>query len=233
MFERRDLSAEMAQLRVERRAADGPPIITGYGGVYYRAGEEGTQFRLFPDMIERIMPGAFDAAVREDDVRSFFNHQESQMLGRRRPGDSKPTLTLSVDAVGLVYAATPPATIVPANLPELIERRDVDGSSMQFNVNAGTAKRGRAVWVEEIIDGISVSVREVYDLELREVGPVVLPTYTATTAERRGESRDYRALVAERDQARRQAEVPGARISEEELRARQLDVDAFLHRLND
>lgn len=219
--ERRHLSPNLARLSAR---ADGAPVIEGYAAVFYRAGDPGTEYRLWPDLWERIMPGAFDEAIREDDVRSFYNHDRNHMLGR----SSSETLALSVDAIGLRYAATPPANLSPANLLELIERGDVDGSSFQFLADSAIAKRGKVVWTTEVIDGQTVDIREIHSLELFEVGPVVWQAYGGTTTgvRSRGElealdlqrkpAKDARAALASASQA-------GAPPSEIEMRARQVE----------
>lgn len=176
-FSRRDLPRATSQLRAEKRG--GKPVIVGYAAVFYKEGDTGTEFRLATDMVERIMPGAFDAALREDDVRALFNHERSNLLGRRKPGDSSATLRLSVDDVGLLYEIDPPDTQVARDLLVSLERGDVDGSSFQFDVyTSWGAKRGDVTWRE--INGLSV--REIRSLELLDVGPVVFPAYAGTSS---------------------------------------------------
>jgi len=150
--------------------------ITGYGAVYYRAGEPGTEYWLWNDTVERIMPGAFDEAIRTNaDVRSAFNHDFNFLLGRT----SSKTLALSVDAIGLKYDVTPPAT--RADVLESVQRRDVSGSSFMFVPISTT-------WKEERVDNSTIYIREITNVELYEVGPVGWPAYEATTAEARGDT---------------------------------------------
>ena len=73
-------------------------MIEGYAAVFYD-GTERTEFRLGPNMVERIHPGAFDEAFRDDDVVALFNHDQSLIIGRRSAG----TLRLSLDARGARY----------------------------------------------------------------------------------------------------------------------------------
>lgn len=176
-FARRDLTRATSQLRAEKRG--GKQVIVGYAAVFYKEGDPGTEFRLWSDMVERIMPGAFDAALREDDVRALFNHERNNLLGRRKPGDSSATLRLSVDDVGLLYEIDPPDTQVARDLLTSLERGDVDGSSFQFDVytNYG-AKRGDITWRETN----GVTIREIRSLELLDVGPVVFPAYASTSS---------------------------------------------------
>ena len=43
--------------------------------------------KLGDKIMERIMPGAFDRALEEDnDVLGLFNHDQNQLLGRRSIG---------------------------------------------------------------------------------------------------------------------------------------------------
>lgn len=172
---RRCLPPVAARLAVARRD-DGPSTITGYGAVFYREGDEGTEFRLWADIVERIRPGAFDRAIREDDVRSFFNHDPNWVLGRNRAG----TLRLSVDQVGLRYEIDAPDTqAVRDHVISPIERGDLDGSSFMFIPR-------RVTW-EEVSDGEqALVIRWIEEVELWEVGPVVFPAYESTTSGVRG-----------------------------------------------
>lgn len=182
-------------IQLQERADDQPAKISGYGAVFYD-GTEGSQYRLWDDFVERIMPGAFDRAIREQqDVRSFFNHDANWILARTAAG----TLGLSIDAVGLRYEIQPPDTQAGRDVLESIRRRDVTGSSFMFiatDVN----------WRNE--DG--VTIREIAGVDLWEVGPVVFPAYDGTTSELRSQ---LRKLV---DEERRRC-TPGPRV-EIELR---------------
>lgn len=153
-------------LKVETRGDDEQAVIVGYGAVFHRADDAGTEYRLWEDVFERIMPGAFDEI---GDVRSFFNHNPDTVLGRTTSG----TLALSVDDDGLRYEVTPPQTA--RHVVESVERGDVTGSSFMFVPTSTT-------WREEERDGRTVSIREINSVELFEVGPVTFPAYEATSA---------------------------------------------------
>lgn len=159
-----------------RADAQQPSRIAGYGAVYYRAGDAGTEYWLWDDVVERIMPGAFDQAIAENvDCRSCYNHDFNLLLGR----STAKTLTLSVDAVGLRYEVTPPAA--RADVIDLVNRRDVTGSSFMFQPTVTT-------WREEKLPtGATLFVREINSVgvNLYELGPVAWPAYEATTAEAR------------------------------------------------
>lgn len=203
-IERRDMQHAASKPGIETRA-DGGKVITGYAAVFYRAGDAGTEYRLFDDMYERIMPGAFDAAVREDDVRGMFDH--SDLLGRKASG----TLRLSVDQVGLRYEIDAPSTGIGPMVMEYLERGDVDGSSFAFSTRG---KRGKVEWIEETRNGVTVEIRQIKEVELYDVGPVVFPAYKATTAAARSE--DLEAIKRELAEHRRNG----------------VDVDAIAKRLD-
>lgn len=150
-----------------RAAEEGQPAtISGYGAVFYDAADPGTEYRIWDDLVERIMPGAFDRAIREDDVRSFFNHNPDMILGRSTAG----TLKLSVDAKGLRYEVQPPAS--RADVIESLYRGDVSGSSFMFIADDVQFR---------ITDGVEIV--EILAVRLLEVGPVVFPAYQSATSE--------------------------------------------------
>jgi HK97 family phage prohead protease len=191
-LERRFLAAPLCRAQVVARAEGEPPKITGYAAVFYNSADAGTQYELWSDLVERIMPGAFDRALREDDVRALFNHDPSLLLGRTEPG----TLKLAVDAVGLRYEIDPPATQLGRDVAESIKRGDLSGSSFSFIADAVTWRK----------QADAPTVREVVSVRLFDVGPVTFPAYTATSAQARsgqwpGTSgqQDREALLAERD----------------------------------
>lgn len=167
-------------LPAEYRSEGSTRTISGYAAVFYRAGDPATEFRMFDDFIERIHPGAFDAALRDDDVMGLFDHRSDRVLGRRRPGVQNPTMRLSVDERGLRYEIDLPEA--ESGLGEQVARGDITGSSFGFSVMVDWgAKRGRVVWEE--VDG--VTVRNIHDLTLIDVGPTVFPAYDGSTAEAR------------------------------------------------
>jgi HK97 family phage prohead protease len=155
---------------IETRA-DGRPTIVGYASVFYREDDPGTEYRLWSDVVERIMPSAFDRAVKEDDVRGLFNHDPNQILGRNGAG----TLRLSVDKVGLRYEIDPPDTAQAAAVVEAIRRGDVTGSSFGFLPDANTIR-------EERRDGKWVTIVEREAVRLFDVSPVTFPAYESASA---------------------------------------------------
>ena len=175
------------------KRADGAPVIVGYASVFYVPGDPGTAYRMWDDIEERIMPGAFDRAVREgDDVRGLFNHDASHVLGRTKSG----TVRLSVDAKGLRYEIDPPDTQAGRDTVKLIERGDVSASSFGF-IPEDTTYR------EEAREGkSSLYVIERNSVRLFDVSPVTFPAYEGTEATTREALADLekqvRAEIAKR-----------------------------------
>lgn len=169
-MERRTTDQANARVRIEDRAEGQSPRIVGYAAVYYD-GTERTEYKIFDDLVERIMPGAFDRALSEKhDARALFNHQPDNVLGRVSAG----TVRLESDSVGLKYIIEPGDTTIAKDVMEHIRRGDVQGSSFRFHAT------GQA-W--KTLNG--VDFREVTDVDLGDVGPVTYPAYEATTADLR------------------------------------------------
>lgn len=203
------LPQRIANVQCERRKDGGEegklPTITGYAAVYWRKGDPGTEYRLLPDLVERIMPGAFKTAVQEDDVRSMLNHSPAFLLGRSSSG----TARFTEDKIGLRFEVDPPNTEAGRTAVELVGRGDVDGASFQFLAH-GRAKRGRVVWVEEKdSEGRTLDIREIHELELFEGGPVDFPAYEGTSAQLRS-----REMIAEIDAERRRVRTHGMTAAE-------------------
>ena len=158
------------EIKVETRA-DGGSMLVGYGAVFYREGEAGTEYRLGPDVVERISPTAFSRALSEkQNVRGAFNHDPNVVLGSTEAG----TMRLSVDARGLKYEIDynekDPDHV---RVKEKISRGDVKGSSFAFSLNGKGGQR-----FEKAKD---YDVRNILDVDLFDVGPVTYPAYEGTT----------------------------------------------------
>jgi uncharacterized protein len=151
---------------VQSRAGGGGQRIVGYAAVFYNPSDPGTEYRLMDDVVERIMPGAFARALREDDVRGLFNH-DGLPLGRTGAG----TMRLSVDAKGLRYEIDPPDTTAARDLLASLARGDVTGSSFSFLPRATTTRRDNGSYILER-----------NDVRLFDVGPVTFPAYPSSMA---------------------------------------------------
>lgn len=206
-IERRNCAA--AEVRIEGDGEDRK--IVGYAAVYYRADDPGTEYTLWGDNVERIMPGAFDRAISEDDTVGLFNHDSNMVLGRRTAG----TMRLTVDDRGLRYEIDPPDTQTGRDVVASLERGDVNGSSFGFKID-------HEEWVSEG-DGVS-NVRLIRGVKLFDVGPVTFPAYTSTAAGMRADTETL-------DEARASLEAwqNGRAAEQAEVRARRMkmkDVDA-------
>lgn len=182
------------EIRIDTQ--DGKTTIVGYGAVFYRSEESGTEYKMFSDLVERIAPTAFDRAIRErHDAAGLFNHDPNQLLGRVSAG----TMRLAVDERGLRYEIDVPDTQAGRDVVESIRRKDVKGSSFAFRVTKQT-------WQEQE-DGPDIRVIE--DLDLFDTGPVVFPAYAGTSTALR--SADGDDVLAARDAWRRERESVSVR----------------------
>lgn len=157
------------------RLADGQAdVISGLAAVFFD-GTERTEFELWKGAKERLMPQAFDRALAEDDVVALFNHDKSQILGRKSAG----TLALAKDQAGLRYKINIGDNDVARRVADYIRRREVRGSSFTFKVTD-----------QEWIRGKTFDIRLVKGVRLVDVGPATFPAYLATTAEAAGYDRN-------------------------------------------
>lgn len=202
-MERRYVPFAHCPVTLEKRGTD-PPVITGLAAVYYD-GTPATEYALFDDLVERIAPGAFDRAMRQDDVRALYNHNPDHLLGRTKAG----TLRLSADPHGLRYEITPPDTQAARDCLANLRAGNLDGSSFSFIPTRIEHERQKG----------GPTVRWVRDCQLFDVGPVTFPAYAASTSCARavGDLAGERALYAEWQ--RSQAAV-SARLAQADARAR-------------
>lgn len=118
---------------------------------------------------ERITPSAFTTTVRGGaDVRALVDHDNGKLLGRT----SNNTLRVVETSAGLAVEIDVPDTSYARDLRELVRRRDVRGLSFGFRVREGGqrfAKEG------------GQTIRELTDVDLREVSVVSLPAYADTS----------------------------------------------------
>jgi HK97 family phage prohead protease len=188
-----------AHVAIERRADESPSIF-GYAAVFYDGTPE-TEYELWTNVRERIMPGAFDRAIGEgDDVRGLFNHDANNLLGR----STAETLALRADDTGLRYDIQPPDTQIGRDVVTMIERGDLTGSSFAFIV---TDEDWRKEDKQEI--------REIRGVQLFDVGPVTYPAYEATTTNLRdsdGALESYRQWQTAQRARRIRAEILQKRI---------------------
>lgn len=171
-MERRILNLDGVKIETRGEGDDEREVITGHAAVFYREDEPGTVYAPFENFEERIMPGSFDRAVKEDDVRALFNHDPNIVLGRTTSG----TLKLSVDKRGLLMEIDPPDSEQGRSVLESIRRGDVSGASFGFVVTD-----------EDMRTEKKKDIREIRGVELYDVSPVTFPAYAGTDTAIRSE----------------------------------------------
>jgi uncharacterized protein len=162
---------------VEIRAEAEKPTLAGYAAVFGQATEIAGLFR------EQIERGAFDEAIRRDDVRALFNHDANYVLGRT----TAKTLRLVEDDKGLRYEVDPPDTQWARDLMVSVQRGDVSQSSFAFEVTSDEwdyGKRGE------------MPLRTIKAVRLYDVSPVTYPAYEATSVSARAMEALDKASVA-------------------------------------
>jgi Escherichia/Staphylococcus phage prohead protease len=156
------------------RAADGSdqePRIEGYGALF---NEETVIYGMFR---ERILPGAFKDSIANDDIRVAFNHSANAILGRT----TAKTATVEEDSKGLRYTAVPPDTQAGRDTVTSIKRRDITGSSFQFEVENDADEE----WDDSPRKQGKLPLRTIKRAKLWECGPVAWPAYESTTVSAR------------------------------------------------
>lgn len=219
-------NADLAAVEV-RTEGDNPKSLGGYGAVFYRASDPGSEYWLWNDLVERLMPGCFDRALKEDDVRSFFNHDPNTILARRA-FQASDTLKLSVDEIGLryemAYDNTDPDHV---SVFGKVRTKKVTGASFMF---VPTAEAYRSETDPETKTRIDII--EVTEVRLYEVGPVVFPAYESATSETRRRMRSD--LTTREREARDRRTAAGLSTSDAERLAlfrSRVKCDAFFRSL--
>jgi uncharacterized protein len=161
-----------AEVRAQKKGegADAKRSIAGYGAVF---GEDYVLYEgKYCKVIERVKPGAFTRTLKEQpDVRCAFNHNPDNVLGRT----ANRTLSLAQDDKGLAYETELDArTRIGQDVYCFVERGDVTGSSFSFGVRKET-------WTETVEDDFATYLREIEDVDLFELGPVLFPAYESTS----------------------------------------------------
>lgn len=155
----RILPLSVSALRMETR--DGKSVLVGLTAPFGKLSED---LGGFQEMIAR---GAFTNALLRSDPVALFNHDPSNLLGRRSAG----TLRLQESYEGLQYEADLPETDIGVRVRTGVMRGDIQGNSFAFRVT-------KDQW-EERSDG--TYLRTVLEVEeLFDVGPVVYPAYPDT-----------------------------------------------------
>lgn len=122
-------------------------------------------------LIERITPTAFTTTIKNgQDVRALVDHDPAKLLGRT----SNQTLRMVETANGLAVEIDIPDVSYARDMRELVRRRDVKHLSFGFRVRGGAAG-------QRFVKEGGTTVRELLDVDLREVSIVAQPAYVDTS----------------------------------------------------
>ena len=122
---------------------------------------------------EVIRPGAFKKTISEGDIRMHWNHNHDYILGRTKPK----TLRLSEDDQGLAFENDMPSNPIAQSFAESVVRGDVDQMSFGFR-----AVRENWIYAQ---DDRELDTRELLEIRLFEISPVVYAAYRQTDVEAR------------------------------------------------
>ena len=172
----------MSQFRAEE--VEGKPIIEGYFIKY------GVETNLFDSVYEEVDAQAVVRSLKENDIRSLFNHDTSLVLGRT----ANKTLTLKSDEIGLYgIVEVNEADSQAMDAYARIKRGDVAGCSFGF-YPLKEERQTREAGGEKYI---------LKEIDLFEVSPCVFPQYTQTEVSAR--KRDIEAMRKEKLETRKQS----------------------------
>ena len=159
------------------RDEDGARRVSGYAAVFDLLSEDLGGFR------ELIRPGAFAKTLQESDVRALWNHDSNYPLGRTSAG----TLRLWEDEHGLGFELALPETSYGKDLAESMRRGDVREMSFAFVAVREDWKAAEGTVVQ----------RDLVEVKLYEVSPVVFPAYPQTSAQVRAKVEEFTGTPAQ------------------------------------
>lgn len=151
---------------IEKRD-DSQDKLSGYAIVFNSLSEP--IFGLFK---ERIMHGALERTLKQDDQLCLWGHDSKYVVGRK----SANTLDLIVDEKGLYFEVTPPKAGWARDLVESVHRGDIKQMSFGFNVYDE-----RWLQDKETIKEHGMPIREILGLDLYEISIVSFPAYTQSS----------------------------------------------------
>ena len=175
-----------------RADEDGERVLRGYAAVFNRWSEDLGWF------IEQIAPGAFKNSLKNDDIRSLWNHDTADVLGR----NMAKTLELKEDDTGLAIKIMLPDTQSGRDHYATVKRGDVSQMSFGFTTIADAWR-----WEKD-----KTPERTLEEVRLWEVSPVTFPAYPDTSIAARSMDHEKKAVFGWRESL--------------DLRRRALDVES-------
>ncbi len=155
---------------IELRSEGGNDYVEGMAVSFETLSSPMMEFSDGSKLYERIKRGALDGCDMTD-VVCLRDHRPDLMLGRSKSG----TLSLTLTDTGLAYKCLLPKMGAGAETRELLERKDITGSSFSWPYDA---------WEYQYteLDNGDV-IREITKIsKLRDVSPVVFPAYPSSVS---------------------------------------------------
>lgn len=154
-------------LQFEEREDNEPRKLRGHAIVYNSLSEP-----IYGAFRERVLPGALETTLRENDQLCLWSHNTMYVLGRKSAG----TLSLRDERDGLYFEVEPPNTSWARDLTESVSRGDIKQMSFGFCVD-----EERWLQDKDTIKEYSIPIREIVKLTLYELSPVAFPAYSNTS----------------------------------------------------
>ncbi|MCP4607542.1 MAG: HK97 family phage prohead protease [Planctomycetes bacterium] len=158
---KKEIRSIVTEVRINTEENE-PQKIVGYSALFDNLSENLGGF------VEKISPGAFRKALKTSDVRALFNHDSNIIVGR-----TGVNLSLKEDKTGLLMELSEVDTPNFRSVAADINSGLVTGQSFSFTVQADEWKRSEKHGEVRTITEIG---------ELFDVGPVVYPAYSDTSA---------------------------------------------------
>lgn len=173
-MERRFIASE-----VRAETQDGKKVLTGYAAKYGKMSQDLGGFN------EIIAPGTFDRAVKENqDVKMLINHDPNQIVGRNGKN-----LELTSDKTGLKFRVTLPNTQVANDLHENVRNGIMEQCSFGFVTKGDRWMDARDGGFADVqyqgVEDKQAIVRELNDVDLKDVSVVTSPAYPQTDVKAR------------------------------------------------
>lgn len=218
----RQINLQLSGLHVrEQEGEQRSRTIEGHAIVFGVRSNNLTPWSSWREVYEIIEPGSVttDLLQRSDVVLTAFHNNEI-ILGRSNKGQG--TLSLSLDAKGLLVRCELPDTERANELLTAIERGDISGMSFAFSTDEYDSEHCLS-WEhirEEDHDGLEVWVRHVKRIDnLYDVTIAGHPAYPQTDVAQREVDEELDKILGEPEKRKAQREAAEAAKREEERKA--------------